>query len=259
MGAVMIGALGCATSPTGRGQLILLPESQMAQMGAQAFQEMKATQPTERDPRYNEYVACIARPLIQVSESGIPADKWEIVVFREPSANAFALPGGKIGVHTGLLNVAKTEAQLAAVIGHEIGHVLARHGNERVSQGVVAQGGQVALGVMLKDQAQRGTLLALLGVGVQVGVLLPYGRTQESEADHIGVRMMARAGFDPAESIELWKNMSTAGGAQPPQFLSTHPSHKTRIGDLQALQPEMTVLFEKAKATGRKPECKRPQ
>ena len=248
----------CATSPTGRKQLILLPESQMSALGAQAFAEMRQTQPTEKNPALNEYVRCVARPIIAVSGSSIPVDQWEIVVFQDASANAFALPGGKIGVHSGLLKVAVNPAQLAAVLGHEVGHVLARHGNERVSEGLLAQGGQAALASVLKQSSGRAEIFALLGLGVQFGILLPHSRTQESEADDIGLRLMAQAGFDPREAIELWKNMSKNSGSQPPEFLSTHPSHSSRIQDLTELQERVRPLYREALAAGRSPRCQVP-
>jgi len=249
---------GCATSPTGRNQLILLPDSQMDALGAQSFTELKRAQPTSNDPALNRYVQCIARPLLAVSGSSIPADRWEIVVFNDESANAFALPGGKIGVHTGILKVAETPDQLAAVIGHEIGHVIARHGNERVSETLVTQGGLAVLGEVMKSRGGRQEIFAALGLGVQFGILLPHSRTQESEADRIGLEMMARAGFDPAESIQLWKNMSRNGGSQPPEFLSTHPSHSSRIADLSADQSRVRPLYLSAREQGRVPQCKRP-
>ena len=252
-----LAAMGCATSPMGRKQLILLPDSQMNALGSQSFADLKEAQAISRDPRINAYVQCVSRPLLEVSGSSIAPERWEIVVFKDDSANAFALPGGKIGVHTGLLKVAETPGQLAAVIGHEIGHVTARHGNERVSEGLVAQGGLAVLGEVMKTKTGRQELYALLGMGVQVGVLLPHSRTQESEADRIGLEIMAKAGFDPAESIELWKNMSRNGGRQPPEFLSTHPSHGSRISELTDSQARVRPLFTNARAAGRNPTCSR--
>lgn len=248
--------LACATSPTGRKQLILLPESQMSTLGAQAFQEMQRTQSVEKNQVLNEYVQCVSRPILAVSGSSIPAEKWEILVFQDASANAFALPGGKIGVHTGLLKVAVNADQLATVIGHEIGHVLARHGNERVSEGLLAQGGQAALGALLKKKEGRAEIFALLGLGVQFGILLPHSRTQESEADEMGLRLMAKAGFDPAQSIDLWKNMAKSSGGQPPEFLSTHPSHDSRIADLTRLQQDVRPLYQQVAVAGRLPRCR---
>ncbi|MEN9722712.1 MAG: hypothetical protein RJB38_698 [Pseudomonadota bacterium] len=255
---VVSSVVACVTSPTGRKQLILLPESQMGALGAQTFAEMKRSQVLAQDSRLNDYVRCVALPILAVSGSEIPQERWEIVVFKDDTANAFALPGGKIGVHTGLLKVAVTPAQLAAVLGHEVGHVLARHGNERVSEGLLAQGGQAALASILKSKGGRAEIAALLGVGLQFGVLLPHSRTQESEADQMGLELMAKAGFDPVESIELWKNMSRGTGGQPPEFLSTHPSHSTRIGDLARLQDRVRPWFLKARESGREPHCSVP-
>jgi predicted Zn-dependent protease len=179
-----------------------------------------------------------------------------VTVFEDESANAFALPGGKIGVHTGLLEVAKTPDQLAAVIGHEIGHVMAEHSNERVSTAFAANAGvQLAAALSGTDGPKQQMLMGLLGLGAQFGVLLPFSRTQESESDEIGLTLMARAGFDPRAAINLWENMAQAGGAQPPEFLSTHPSHGTRIEDLRAQMDEAVKIYQQARAQGRRPNC----
>lgn len=250
-------AVACATSPTGRKQLIVLPDSQMDQLGAQSFDQMKQQQPTTNDPRYVNYVKCITGPITDQARGMTPVEKWETVVFKDDSANAFALPGGKIGVHTGIIPVAKTDAQLAAVLGHEVGHVIARHGSERMSQGMVAQIGMVGTQAALGNSATSGPILAALGLGTQVGILLPFGRTQESEADQIGLDLMAKAGFDPRQAVELWKNMAAAsGGKSPPEFLSTHPSSATRIKDIEAHLPKAMEFYKKAQAEGRKPYCK---
>lgn len=247
----------CATSPLGRKQLILLPDSQMDQLGAQSFAELKRGQSISRDASVNAYVQCVSKPLLAVSGSALPAERWEIVVFNEDSANAFALPGGKIGVHTGLLKVATTPGQLAAVIGHEIGHVLARHGNERVSESLVAQGGLAVLGEAMKSKGGRQEIFALMGLGVQFGILLPHSRTQERESDRIGLEMMARAGFDPVEAIELWKNMEKASNGGPPEFLSTHPSQASRMEELSRDQARVKPLFLATREFGRNPDCRR--
>ena len=185
--------------------------------------------------------------------------RWELQVFEDDSANAFALPGGKIGVHTGLLRVARTPGQLAAVLGHEVGHVLARHSNERVSQQLGAQLGLLTAGSLIGAISQTGSpdqqlIYQALGVGTQLG-LLKFSRLQESEADGIGLELMAQAGFDPRESIELWKNMEHASQGQPPEFLSTHPSHGTRIADLSAGMPEAQQSWKRATSAGRQPRC----
>ncbi len=175
---------------------------------------------------------------------------------RTDTPNAFALPGGKIGVNTGLLKVARTQGQLAAVIGHEIAHVLEGHANERVSAEFASQTALQAVSVVADaSNPMYGQMVGLLGAGVQVGVMLPFGRKQEREADLLGLDLMATAGFDPRESIALWHNMSKAGGGQPPEFLSTHPSHGTRIRDLEQRMSSVMPLYEEAKAQGRRPRC----
>jgi predicted Zn-dependent protease len=225
----------------------------MNAMGVQAFTDLKSSQQVDQDPRTNAYVECVAKAVTDISD---PATKrsWEVVVFKDDTANAFALPGAKIGVHTGLLKTAQTPGQLAAVIGHEVGHVLARHGNERVSDSFATQGGLALISAALKDRNPNYNLImAGLGIGAQFGVLLPFSRTQESEADLIGLDLMAKAGFDPRESITLWQNMEKSGGANPPEFLSTHPSHGRRMGDLQSHMGDALKLFE---ASTMRPNCK---
>jgi predicted Zn-dependent protease len=253
----LIGVFACATSPLGRKQLMLMPSGQMSQLGAQSFDQMKSEIPVEKDPRINAYVRCVAIPITrQVKGEDVGAKSWEIVVFKDASANAFALPGGKIGVHTGLLPVAKTDAQLAAVIGHEVGHVIAQHGNERVSQNLIVAGGLTAAQILTRNNENQNLILGALGLGSQVGVLLPCARTQESEADVIGLDLMSRAGFDPRQSVDLWKNMMAAnGGKTPPEFLSTHPAGETRIRELQANMASAVPKFEKA---SEHPNCQRP-
>ncbi len=251
--------VACATSPLGRKQLILLPDPQMNSLGVQSFQELKSKTPIEKDARINAYVQCVSRGILKaMGEAGVgPEDGWEIVVFRNSTPNAFALPGGKIGVHTGMLSVAKTPDQLAAVLGHEVGHVIARHGNERVSQGQVAA---ILMGmsqVVLRDmkQEQKTLIIAGLGAGVQFGALLPFSRSHESEADLIGLDLMAKAGFNPEESVELWKNMSASAGSAPPEWMSTHPSNETRINHLRARIPSVNPVYHSTIASRGRPEC----
>ncbi len=248
---------GCVTSPTGRKQLMLLPDSQMNTLGGQSFGQLKSQTPIENDPAINAYVKCIAMAVAREAQEQSSVKDWEVVVFKDPSANAFALPGGKIGVHTGMLSVAKTQHQLAAVLGHEVGHVIARHGNERVSQNMAAGGVLGAIDSLAKNSPNHGLLMGSLGIGTQLGVLLPYSRSHESEADKIGVDLMARAGFDPRESVQLWKNMKEAsGGKSPPQITSTHPSNDTRIAALEAEIPAASASWERAKAAGKNPTCR---
>ncbi|MCK5523917.1 MAG: M48 family metallopeptidase [Thiomargarita sp.] len=245
--------VSCATSPLGRTQLNLVSPTQLDKMGNQAFQTLKQKKTIETRRNVNRYVTCIANAVTKVSNS--PVKRWEVVVFRDKSANAFALPGGKVGVHTGLLKIAENQHQLAAVIGHEIAHVLANHSNERVSQEMALQQGLALIQVLSNTQTQGGqVLMGALGLGAQVGILLPYSRLHESEADELGLYLMAQAGFDPRESVRLWQNMSRSGGGQAPEFLSTHPSHDTRIVRLKQIMGKAMSLYQQFR--GKKPRCR---
>ena len=249
--------IGCATSSLGRQQLMLLSDTEMDGMGAEAFEQLKQKTPIENDSRTNGYVKCIAEAILEVSESRIPQNEWEIVVFRDDSANAFALPGGKIGVHTGLLKVAKNADQLATVIGHEVAHVRENHSNERVSQTTFLEQGLTLVQALANPQSALGQqLMQLLGLGAQFGVILPYSRKHESEADEVGLFLMAKAGFDPRESVNLWQNMSQGGGEASPEFFSTHPAHGTRINQLNAAMNRAMEMYQKAKASGKEPNCR---
>ncbi len=250
---------GCATTQTGRTQLRLVSDQQMNQMGAEAYSEMKAGAKLANQQNVVDYVQCVAGAVVLVTKDPSGVTQWEVDVFDDPTPNAFALPGGKIGVHTGMLKIAETPGQLAAVLGHEVGHVIARHGNERISQTLAVQGGLTVVSAALGGQGTaHDTAMAALGLGAVVGVLMPYGRAQESEGDVIGLELMARAGFDPAEAVQLWKNMSAASQGQPPEFLSTHPSHQTRIHDLTQGQARARTLYQQAKSAGRNPNCIAP-
>jgi predicted Zn-dependent protease len=244
----------CATSPTGRKQLKLFPESQMVQMGIASYGQMKDQTPLSKDKLTIKYVTCVAQAITRETSSSY---QWEVNVFDDKAINAFALPGGKIGVYTGLLQVASSQHQLAAVLGHEIAHVLANHGNERVSVAFAADSGLKLAQVLAGETTQqKSQLLGLLGLGAQVGVLLPYGRTQESEADVLGLEYMASAGFDPRQSVALWENMGRVGGKKPPELLSTHPSNTTRINDLNKHMQAAMKLYEQARASNKQPNCR---
>lgn len=228
----------------------------MSQLGEQSFQEIKREMPETKDPGVTSYVKCVAQAVVShLDDEYRLADgkRWDVKVFENEAANAFALPGGHIGVFTGLLKVAKNEHQLAAVMAHEVGHVIAEHGGERVSQALLAQGGLAAAGALLQDSKSRPLVLGALGIGTQVGVLMPYGRKQESESDIIGLRLMAKAGFDPQQSVELWKNMAAANPGGPPQFLSTHPAPENRITNLQKHMAEAVALRQQNQ---RRPSCR---
>jgi len=257
--------VSCATSPTGRSQILLYSEAQMAEMGRVAFADIQSKTRRSVDTHQTAYVVCVASAVTEILSPQelrpIAVDRWEVELFEDPTANAFALPGGKIGIHTGMLEVAVTPGQLAAVLGHEVTHVLARHGNERISSSTLAQSGmavaQILVGV---ESLEKQALFGMLGLGMQYGVLMPFGRAQESEADEIGILLMARAGFDPRESVTLWQNMARVSrGQSPPEFLSTHPSHTTRIARLEAAMPVALKFYEQARSEGRHPSCRSPQ
>ena len=253
--------IGCAISPLGRKQLKLLPDSQMNAMGVAAYEQMQEAVPQTEDPRMLSYVRCVADAITvhAADQTGVAA--WEVSVFEDETPNAFALPGGKIGVHTGMLSVATTAGQLAAVLGHEVGHVLLRHGNERLSQNAVAQSALEA-GAEALDQTKpeyRDVVVGGLGVGAQYGVLLPFSRKHETEADTVGQRFMAEAGFNPAEAVKLWQKMDElSGGQAPPQWMSTHPANQSRIDNLKANLPAAKKLYRSARAAGKNPKCVPP-
>ena len=250
---------GCATSPTGRSQLKMFGDQKMAAMGDQSYAQLKQKTPIDHNAADNRFVECVAHAITAVPGVDQAADgPWQVTVFKSDQINAFALPGGNIGVYSGLLPVTRNGAQLAAVIGHEVGHVLAGHPNERMSEQYATQGGLSVLSAFLGGASGGGSqaIMSALGVGAQVGILLPFSRAQESEADLIGLELMARAGFDPRQSVQLWQNMTAATkGQQPNQFLSTHPSNDNRIQALQAHMNKAMQLYEQA---GHHPSCPHP-
>lgn len=249
----------CAVSPTGRKQLLLMGNNDVAQMGLSSFQQIKQKERVSTDPKQIHYVQCVAQAITQA----IPAQyantnpgQWEVVVFDSKDVNAFALPGGRIGVYTGLLKVAKNQDQLAAVIGHEVSHVLAQHSNERLSQSQVANMGMAAADQILQNSSTKGPAMAALGMGVQYGVLMPYSRAHETEADVLGLQLMSMAGFNPQEAVSLWHNMAAnSNGNVPLEILSTHPSDQTRINKLQTLVPQVQPMYQQALAGGVHPQC----
>ncbi len=253
--------LSCSASPTGRKRVLLYDDAKMSALGAQSFEEIKQQEKIYTDPATNDYVACVSNAVTAEIPGHYGEEHWEVVVFDSEQVNAFALPGAHIGVYTGLIKVAETPDQLATVIGHEISHVLAEHSNERLSQNQIAGIGTTvaAIAIGVSDSIEnKGLAMAALGLGVQYGVLLPYGRTQESEADLMGLDLMASAGFDPKASVSLWQNMAKAGGGSVPEFLSTHPSNQTRISDLEERMARATQLQKQAIAQGKSPQCQRP-
>ncbi|MEW6055963.1 MAG: M48 family metallopeptidase [Bdellovibrionota bacterium] len=238
--------VACSRTPvTGRKQLDLIPDSQLSQMGQQAWLQVGQSTPQLKDPEVEQYVQQITTRIVAtVSKEDQPeGQKWDLAVFNSDQINAFALPGGHIGVYAGILPVAQNEAGLAAVIGHEVAHVIANHHSERVSQQLLSQGILTGASAALGSTKHHGILMGALGLGAQVGVLLPYSRKQESEADEIGLRFMAMAGYDPHEAVDFWKRMQEKAGGSPPALLATHPSSEERIRHLTSLLPVVAKLY----------------
>ncbi|MFQ5801605.1 MAG: M48 family metallopeptidase [Candidatus Methylomirabilales bacterium] len=236
----------CAASPyTQRSQLILISPSDENRLGAAAFRRVLSKEKVSRDPHFQAVVNRVGWRI--AAAAGRPDFRWEFVVIDNPeTANAFALPGGKVAVYTGIFPVARTEAGLAAVMSHEVAHVLARHGAERMSQGLLAQMGAVAIhaGMAGSNPAVARSVMTAYGLGARVGVLLPYSRLQESEADRIGLILMAKAGYDPREAARLWERMAREGRRRPPEFLSTHPSPGHRIKELERWIPHALTYYQ---------------
>lgn len=247
---VLSGSLifSCYKAPvTGRSQFIILSQSEENQLGLAAFQQVLKEEEISNNRKYNNAVTRVGQRIAQVSDT--PAYNWDFQVLDDDEQiNAFALPGGKVGVYTGILPVAETDAGLATVMAHEVAHVAARHGGERISADVLAQIGAVGLSAALggSDPRVSTAIMQAYGVGVNVGGMLPFSRAQEAEADRIGLIYMAKAGYDPREAIAFWQRMDAAvkGKPQPPEFLSTHPGYGTRISNLQRWLPEALPYYE---------------
>lgn len=230
---------GCETAPiTGRSQLILVGDQQVQSLGLQAYNQMKQEMPRSSDRALDRRVQDVGKRIAAISPK--PDWDWEFTLFENDSPNAFALPGGKVGVNTGLFKVAKNDDQLAAVMGHEVAHAIAKHGHERMSQGLLAQGGVAAAGI-----ASGGDQLTTVGAALaaQYLVTLPNSRVQESEADHIGLLYMAEAGYDPRAAVDLWRNMEEAGAGGQLEWMSTHPSPGNRIARLEELMPDALKVY----------------
>jgi len=242
--ALMLTAVAaCETVPvTGRSQFNVVDEDTEAKLGDQAFAEIKTKSKISQDAQINAMVQRVAQRVAQAS--GLKED-WEFIVIEDKQVNAFALPGGKIAVYTGMLPVAKDDNGLATVLAHEVGHVMAHHAGERISQSQLIQAGTGIASVLLGGAtgADPNTVAALLGAGASVGIELPFGRQQEYEADRIGLTLMARAGYDPRNAVAFWQRMAEASKGGPPEFLSTHPTDENRIARIQQLMPEALAQY----------------
>ncbi|MBI1820657.1 MAG: M48 family metallopeptidase [Nitrospirae bacterium] len=250
----------CSSAPvSGRSQFILpnFDSKTETQMGLKAYQEVVSKGPLSKDPKILEMVNRVGRKIADVVEDRVKAKKiglsdaphyqWEFTVIDDPKTiNAFALPGGKVAIYTGILPLTRDEAGLATVLGHEIGHAIARHGVERMSTGVLAEIGAAGLEALLGgggNPQQEAVLHQAFGIGTSVGVMLPFERSQESEADQIGLNLMAMAGYNPQEAIGFWERMAAESKNQTPEFLSTHPTDKKRIEEIKRWLPEAMKLY----------------
>ncbi len=243
--------VSCVTSPeTGRRSLQFMPESQLQAMAADQFATMRQELTVSKDAALHARIATIGRRVAVASGSLIPPDDWEFVVFDNEAINAFAMPGGKVGFFTGLIEQAGSDDEIAAVMGHEIAHVTLRHGNERVSQALTVAIAAVGTQIAVKDQdqhVQQAVMLAL-GLGSQLGILLPYSRVHEREADRIGLLYAARAGYDPRAAVTFWERIEAEGkSSQPPEFLSSHPSPGNRIRDLNRMMSDAMTEYARAR------------
>ena len=249
MALVLLLLTGCASNPfSGRSQFLLTSDSEEQQLGVQAYQEILSKENISVNPAEVDPVKRVGRRIQEVVNK--PDYKWEFnVIVDDDTVNAWALPGGKIAFYTGIFPILEDEAGMAFVMGHEISHALLRHGGERMSQNRAVGAAGSLLGVVLgrQDKRTQKAVLSAFGVGVNVGILLPFSRSHESEADEVGLELMAKAGYDPRVAVEVWKRMAALGGRKQAEFLSTHPSHDTRIRDLEARMPEALALYEKSK------------
>lgn len=256
---VLMSAAGCTTNPyTGRWQFVPFPSSYMIGLGAQSYAEVLNSPHVtiSQNAQEVEPVHQVAERIIEMAKQSKYAEKaktfkWEVAVIKDDrTRNAFALPGGKIAVYTGIFPIAKNTAGLAAILGHEVVHALAEHGTERMGQGLLAKIGLVGASIALQSQgfspmaSQAG--MTALGLGTQVGILLPFSRKHESEADYIGLLLAAQAGYPPEEAVHVWERMEAGGGEQPSEFLSTHPGHGRRIKDLNKAMPEARALYDQS-------------
>jgi len=234
---------------------------QLNEMGRASFTQMKEEGSVTDDPALNEYVQCITDHLVAVLPDEYRNYDWEIAVFEEESVNAFALPGGYMGVYTGMIRLAENQHQLAAVMGHEIGHVMAEHGGERLSGNILVSGALFAADLLLSERPnnQRAMIMAGLGIGAQVGVMLPFSRKHESEADEIGMELMSKAGFEPQQAVRLWELMAENSQGSGPELLSTHPAPESRIEDLSGQVPSALPYYQERRQQGALPQCEKPE
>lgn len=242
--AIAILVYSCATTPeTHRQQLSLVPEAQVNALGEEAYRDLLSKSKLSQNKALNEEVIKVGQRIAQASGAEFA---WEFNVLDDgKTVNAFCLPGGKVGVYTGIIPIAENTAGLAAVMGHEVAHAVLRHSAERMSQQLVMQLGMALATVSFQDSKYKDLIAGALGVGTVYGITLPFSRYHEAEADRVGLEYMAKAGYDPSEAIQLWYRMAEeSNGQRPPEFLSTHPDPAQRAKKLQAQLPEVMALYE---------------
>jgi metalloendopeptidase OMA1, mitochondrial len=251
--AVVAVVAACATAPvTGRRQLIMTSEAEEAALGLKAYQEATGGTALSRNAEWSARVARVGANIAPAADR--PDFQWEFKLIAEPAVNAFCLPGGKVAFYEGIMPVCASDTGVAVVMGHEIGHAIARHGGERITQGMIAEQGVGVVAQIIggKDQRLVQASAAALGAGVQYGAILPFSRKQESEADEIGLTLMAKAGYDPREAPRFWQRMIDATpGDRPAEWLSTHPDPANRIKALEALMPSALKIYEAASQSRR--------
>ncbi len=224
--------VACVTVPgSNRRAINFMPDGQMNSLGLQAYQDVLKTEKKSKNFRMTAVVREIGNKIARASGEKF---KWEFNLIDSNKINAFCLPGGKVAVYTGILKVAQNTAGLAAIMGHEVAHAVARHGGERMSHGVLAQAGLAGASLSLSNNKYRGAILGALGVGAQVGVMLPFSRSHETEADVLGMQYMAKAGYNPIEASHFWTRMNK-GGSAGPEFMSTHPNPVNRANALRKM------------------------
>ena len=238
---------GCTTTPVSkRSALILIPKSQEISLGRQSYNQILKKEKESEDKQLSQIIQRVGQRIASVSD--MPNLEWEVKLIESDQKNAFALPGGKIAIYTGILSVAKNEAGLATVMSHEIAHVIARHGAQRMTQQMLLQGAMIGAGLNMKNRTQRNIVLSALGVGVLYGFTLPFSRLHESEADQIGLIYMAKAGYDPNEAINFWQRFSQIkGGKGPPEWASTHPVDVTRMKGLRSYLSRAKYEYQNVK------------
>ncbi len=255
--SLLLFIVACSTvAITGRKQLNLVSDSEILSMSFQEYDNFIKSHKLSKDKKNARLVKKVGRKIASAVERYLKSKgkyslvkdyKWEFNLVEDKAVNAWCMPGGKVVVYTGILPYTKNENGLAVVMGHEIAHAVARHGAERMSQELLRSAGAIALAVALDDKSPetRTAWLLAYGLGTQVGLMLPYSRLHESEADHLGLIFMAMAGYDPRGAVKFWERMAKIGGDKPPEFLSTHPSDKTRIENLKKLMPEALKYYKK--------------